>query len=426
MAKQDTETAVVFPGEERWELWRLNGERYELADTAEPDPETGEVTPFKSATHYAFPVASASAVPIWAGTDDPSLLGDLVAMQLEKQGIRDDAAAGTHLEYRRVGTGRSAPAEEGAEPVTRTLLLATSLSPNYPHLLPGDGGRAFDISPRFLPLPGNHLVIWRELGRLVMALTRGGELVYFQGLTSGDLDVATVAEIKCVLLGLEGQGISAEPAGIYLWTEDVPDDAGAMLQDELGLDAIVTLRPDPAVPKSASALLPEEVAQARIRKKRAAKIRAAALAGAAVYAVLVGLYFWDYAKVVKEERRLAKQVEEMRPVAEWIGPFRGKWDQQVTPLIDKSYFPAHLVHQVNADVPAEGLRLTSFQLDSGVITLIGESSDTNKARQFYAALTADKNLKHMTWTWLQRPAVDPRKQDGTATFRLQGERKAGI
>ena len=47
MAKSDSEVSICFPGESRWELWRLNSGRFVLADTAEL-AEDGTVEPFKS------------------------------------------------------------------------------------------------------------------------------------------------------------------------------------------------------------------------------------------------------------------------------------------------------------------------------------------------------------------------------------------
>ena len=117
------------------------------------------------------------------------MLGNLVEMQLEKSGLKPEPGSGRMLDYRTVQTVDSG---EGR----RHLILATVLNADYHHPLPNKGAEEFDVSARFLTLPGNHIVIWRELGRLVAALTRGGELVYFQGLNSSEFDSAAVQEIR--------------------------------------------------------------------------------------------------------------------------------------------------------------------------------------------------------------------------------------
>ena len=441
MAKNEGDTAICFPGEEHWELWRLKSGRFELADTMEP------LRPFKSASHYAFPVHSAFGVPIWAGTDDPDMLDDLVDMQLEKQGLKPEPGPGVVLDYRKtvsvemqaqspkldqsaaldfgkttsLDAAPAAEAEAETGPTTRNLILATVLNPNYEHPLPRSGSDQFDVSPRFLVLPGNHIVIWKELGRLVMALTRGGQLVYFQGLSSGDLDAATVHEVRCVLLGLQGQGVVAEPSGIHLWVEDVDDGAGAMLQEELGLDAIVTLRPDPVLPATDPVLVPTEVAVSRIEKRRAAKMRNIFLACAACYLALVGWYLFDYFKVLKEEERLAARAEELRPQAEWMRPFKNRW-LSVEPVIDKSLYPAQVVHHLAGILP-ERVNITSFTAENGQITILGESSNTTIGRLVLPNLQKEKGLSDYNWRWVTRPAVDSRRKDNTASFRIVGEYK---
>jgi hypothetical protein len=424
MAKVDNDTSICFPGEEAWELWRLQAGRFELADTipmGEASPEEG----FKSASHYAFPVHSVFAVPIWAGTDDPELLGNLVEMQLEKTGLKPDVGEGVMLDYRIVSAsdGRAPTLDSviGDAPAKRHLALATVLNPNFAHPLPKSGSKGFDVSPRFLMLPGNHIIIWKELGRLVMALTRGGQLVYFQGLTSADIDTDTVHEVKCVLLGLEGQGVVAEPTGIHLWLDEIADSAGALLQREIGLDAIVTPRPDPVLPTQLSNLLPPEIARQRAAQKHAAKIRNIGLALAACYVALLGWYFFDYFKTVNEERQLAASSRELSK-AEWMRPFRTQWDA-LDPVVNGERYPSELLHRCTAAVPVKDVRFTSFTIQGGDINIVGECRDPNAGRNFGTQLFKNSLLRDYDWVWLQRPTIDPRRKDGTASFRIQGAYK---
>lgn len=425
MAKNDGDVSICFPGEDRWELWRLKSGRFELADTATVD-DSGVSQPFKTASHYAFPVNSVFAVPIWSATDDPSVLGNVVEMQLEKSGLKPESGAGVAFDYKKVGasdaTAPAVPLGDGAAASKRHLILANVLNTNYEHPLPKTGSKEFDVSARFLVLPGNHIVIWKELGRLVLALTRGSELVYFQGLTGTEVDAATVQEIKCLLLGLEGQGIIARPSGIHLWLEHVDDAAGDLLQRELGLDAIVTPRPDPVFATKTSALLPEQVALQRIQAKRSAKIRNIAAVIALVYLAFVGWYLFDYFSVLKEEKEVASRASELAPEAEWIRPFQGRW-KNIEPVLDGSRYPSELLHRCTTSLPQKNVRFTGFTVAKGVITILGEASDTGAARKFAGDLFKSSLLTDYDWIWLQRPAADPRRKDGTAVFRIQGTYK---
>jgi Tfp pilus assembly protein PilN len=430
MAKQDSDT-LCFPGENGWELWAEQSGRMVCIETR-PLEEGNEAgcEPFRSASHYAFPVNSVFAVPIWTATDSPEMLGSLVEMQLEKSGLKPESGSGKMLDYRTVQKVDSG--EEGKGP--RNLVLATVLNADYDHPLPDKGAREFDVSPRFMNLPGNHIVIWRELGRLVAALTRGGEIVYFQGLNSNEFDSAAVQEIRCVLLGLEGAGpvsneersqdILSQISGIHVWLEDADKAVVEQLQQALDLDTIIALRPDPVFPSHCSGLLPGAVALQREQKKRALLIRNVILALAACYLAFLGMYFFKYFNVVQENKRLSQQVAELEEEYGWIAPFEKKW-REIEPVIAGETHPSELLHQCTLQLPEKDVRFTSFSVKGNTITIIGECRDPNAGRRFGAKLMSAAAMSDYKWEWLQRPTVNTRLKDGTATFRLQGGYKFG-
>jgi hypothetical protein len=431
MAKNDSDITICFPGEDGWELWSEQSGRLVLRETRslEEGNESG-CEPFQTASHYAFPVNSVFAVPIWTATDSPEMLGSLVEMQLEKSGLKPEPGSGTMLDYRTVQTVDSG--EEGKGP--RNLILATVLNAHYNHPLPDKGAREFDVSARFLNLPGNHIVIWRELGRLVAALTRGGELVYFQGLNSSEFDSAAVQEIRCVLLGLDGagpvsneemgQGILSQISGIHVWLEDADEPVVEELQQALDLDTIIALRPDPVLPSGYSGLLPGVVAIQREQKQRAQMIRNVILALAACYLVFLGVYFFGYFKLMEERDALSVQRTQLDEELGWIPPFEKQW-QEIEPVINGQTHPSELLHRCTLQLPAKDVRFTSFAVKGNTITIIGECRDPNAGRRFGAKLMGAAAMSDYKWEWLQRPTVNTRLKDGTATFRLQGGYKYG-
>ena len=423
MAKNDSDITLCFPGENGWELWSEQSGRLVLGETRPlEEGNEGGCEPFQSASHYAFPVNSVFAVPIWTATDSPEMLGNLVEMQLEKSGLKPEPGSGRMLDYRTVQTVDSG---EGR----RHLILATVLNADYHHPLPNKGAKEFDVSARFLNLPGNHIVIWRELGRLVAALTRGGELVYFQGLNSSEFDSAAVQEIRCVLLGLEGagpvsteemgQGILSQISGIHVWLEDADEPVVSELQQALDLDTIIALRPDPVLPSGYSGLLPGVVAIAREQKQRAQMIRNVILALAACYLVFLGVYFFSHFKVETERETLSAEVNGLDKELGWIAPFEKKWEE-IEPIINGQTHPSELLHRCTLQLPAKDVRFTSFAVKGNTITIIGECRDPNAGRRFGAKLMNASVMSDYKWEWLQRPTVNTRLKDGTATFRLQG------
>lgn len=431
MAKNDSDITICFPGEDGWELWSRESGKLVLIDTRPCEGgQADECEPFQSATYYAFPVNSVFAVPIWTATDSPEMLGSLVEMQLEKSGLKTESGSGVMLDYRKVFTVDAG--EEGA--AKRNLILATVLNADYKQPLPKAGAREFDVSARFFNLPGNHIVIWRELGRLVAALTRGGTPVYFQGLNSSEFDSAAVQEIRCVLLGLEGagpvsneemgEGILSQISGIHVWLEDADESVVAQLAKELDLDATIALRPDPVLPALTSALLPGEVAIQREQKQRARMIRNVILALAACYMVFLGVYFFNYFKVMEERDSLSKQHAQLNEEVGWIPPFQKKW-REIEPVINGQTHPSELLHRCTLQLPAKDVRFTNFAVKGNTITIIGECGDPNAGRRFGAKLMGAAAMSDYKWEWLQRPTVNTRLKDGTATFRLQGGYKYG-
>ena len=431
MAKKDSDITLCFPGEDGWELWSERSGSLVLSETRPlEEGNEGGCEPFQSASHYAFPVNSVFAVPIWTATAAPDMLGSLVEMQLERSGLKPESGSGRMLDYRTVQTVDSG--EEGKGP--RNLVLATVLNADYNHPLPNKGAREFDVSARFLNLPGNHIVIWRELGRIVGALTRGGELIYFQGFNSSEFDSAAVQEIRCVLLGLDGagpvsneeisEGILSQISGIHVWLEDADESVVAELQQALDLDTIIALRPDPVLPSGYSGLLPGVVAVQREAKKRAQLIRNVVFALAACYMVVLGVYFFNYFKVIQENEQLSDKVTQLDQELGWIAPFEKKW-KEIEPVINGQTHPSELLHLCTEQLPEKDVRFTSFAVKGNTITIIGECRDPNAGRRFGAKLMGAAAMRDYKWEWLQRPTVNTRLKDGTATFRLQGGYKYG-
>jgi len=442
MAKKSIDKTVCFPGEDGWELWKQTEDRfgqsqYDLVEKIEPD-ESGSYKPFNDATHYAFPINSVFAVPIWVRTDDSSVIKNLVEMQLEKMGLKPIAGTGQLLDYQTVCVLESEPSTESQEASgKRSLILATVLNPEYRHPLPRTGSKEFDVSARFLQIPSEHIVVWKELGRLVMAVDHEGELEYFEGLTSNKFDSAAVNEINCIMLGLDGagpvsgdfkSGIANELSGAHIWLDEFDQSAKDELEEVLGIKVTSGAKPDPFLPDSTSNLVPSEIVEQRAQQKKSQRIRYALLGTAVVYFLLVAVLLGTFFKEKFNADKLGKEIKSLEPQVQWIPEFREKW-RELSSALDSDSYPAELLHRATAAVPPQDVRFTSFKYDDRVefggklkriIVIDGQSKDAKAGRDFYALLTKNKNLDYK-WGWLKQPQVDPRKKDRTAIFQIRGE-----
>ena len=116
-------------------------------------------------------------------------------------------------------------------------------------------------------------------------------------------------------------------------------------------------------------------------------------------------------------------MEAIKASVDWIPDFENKWNA-LKPTLDSNVFPAQLLHLATNAMPPEDLRFTGFRVNNGVMTIEGQSKDTNAAYAFYKTLSEAQGLKeNYKWAWIKRPQVDPRKKDRTATFQIQSESK---
>ncbi|MEM9478506.1 MAG: hypothetical protein AAGA58_02465 [Verrucomicrobiota bacterium] len=427
MSQKNQEVSVAFPAGDGWDLWSRKSGSFELADSRELDKE-GNVEPFRSASHYAFPVVSVSAVPVWVSSDDPTILPGLITMHLEKLGLKpEDNSAGVLVDYK--VALRKPPAAEGQPP--RILVLVSVLSTNFSHTLPRQIPGFFEISPRFMILPGNHVVVWRELDRLVCAVTREDQLVYFQALASSELDAEAVREIQCLLFSLQGEGVVDEPRGMVLWTDKVAEGAEDLAKNLLGLKVVHEERPDPVMPAKSSKLVPNEVAIIRAQQKKARRIRNAALGLAALYIIGLAVFAGFYVKQMLEVRDLKDELAMIEPQVGWIANFKSEWDRHEA-AVDPGRYPMELFHQVTTLLPAKGVRFVGFShersydestnsLTRDQIIIDGEAMNVGEANKYVSKVrTSQGSLEDYEWDWLRRPAADPRKNN-VATFRFQGD-----
>ncbi|MDG2125590.1 MAG: hypothetical protein P8J87_17945, partial [Verrucomicrobiales bacterium] len=258
-------TTVCLPGEAHWELWRSEGEgAFSLAST-EP---AGDPDEFAEATVFGIPVARAFSVPVWVASEDPALVDSVLDIQLEAMGLKPENVEGEHLSQRIV-----------AREDKRTLLGVTVLPKGFAIELPKKHPERFFVSPELYVLPDNQVTVWKELGKLVLAVTRMDGVVYFQGLTARRLDTESAKEIACTVMQLQAQGTIEALEGVSIWLppEAIEPGAAEYLESPLGVGVQLADRPAPALPLVEPVLLPQQVAEGRRLGQQRKQIRRIAM-----------------------------------------------------------------------------------------------------------------------------------------------------
>ncbi len=324
---------LLLPGADGWEIWTgSNASGLSLHKSSE-HMRALDVTGFRSgAIQMAIPVRQISAVPFRAQTDDLALLGDLAAMQLEKNGTRPALDGGQLTDHFVFGT---APEE--------THLTAIVMNPPSEGQLPRRSPQAFDISPRCLPLPSGKVVVWRELGRWVFGIGKPGHALYFQVLSGERLDGRAGNEIRLALTQLQMQGLLPEmPEEAVIWTHGSVTDARPEEYEAFsrGVDLTVTSGPKPAPtwPSPPSRLLPADVRAERLAKKgkRNRNLLIAALFLA--YLGVAAYFYMDLQKAKDAAKQAKRDAGGISEEADFLLAHQSKWDE-LRPVVEDEFHP---------------------------------------------------------------------------------------
>ena len=395
---------LLFPGAEGWEVWRGSGELALLKASGERDALAVDGVPGGNLT-MAFPVRDVSAAPFVAATGDKEMFRDLADLHLERSGLRADQSAGSLSDCFTL----RADAEEA-------LLLPVVLSPPPEGGLPKKSPHAFDVSARCLPLPNKAVVLWREFGRWVFAVSDpSGEAVYFQALPGALFDKQLSREVALGTAQLSMQEVLREPlTECQVWTGE-----GEIAPSAESLEALGTLldlpvkalpKPMPRLPKQVSKLLPADIRAERVARQKARQTKLAVAAAVIAYLGVLGFMAYKYFDAEKRTEVAEKRAESTNPAAEEVATFTAKWDE-LQPIVENEYWPVEQYFQAYQAAPKAGLRIQRAEMHNEIqfqqggrailkrfITLSGESDKAEEAVQFGTNLGKSEYFSGFNWS----------------------------
>jgi hypothetical protein len=382
------ESVLVVPGASGWEIWTGTPASGFTLKSSTPSQFPNELTEIPGGDlTLLFPVKAITALPMRVASDDEALFADLAALHAERLGLRPDPMAGQLTDIFVIHK----------EPENSAILSVQLRSPGDADIPPRPP-KEFDLSARALPLAGDSLAVWKELGRWVFALSHKGNLAYCQAtsIDSHSPDDALAREIRLALIQLSLQGIEIQPSKIHVWTQD-PEVTGAILNRAFGSFTEVAPRPVPFLPQPVSKLLPADVRAAR---KIALKKRNLALgigAAAAVYLGAIGWLAFGYWKDTSRIKELHRQANAAAPDAAAFQLHQKKWDE-LSLAIDTKNSPVDILLRVARCIPPNsGLRLRTAEISAAEIKLIGEAQQPPPIQQFSLKLTQSNELTDFDW-----------------------------
>lgn len=393
------------PGADVWQLCAKNLEGYSAGKALE--------TPLLEAQVdiCVLPAEALTICPLWFRSGDDSLLESAIRLQLEKRNLLPESNEGQLISYRVV-----------CREEDRVLLLVMVLSIAKLSDLGIENIRAeqFTISLLSFECPSNAMLVWRELGRKVVAFTRDGNLAHFQALVSTDERSLTL-ELSCLAMRLESEGIIhpvKEAILVGLETND-GQQITALLEKSLGFRAKMVS--ELALKESVELLdlLPpqeearREQAYKRSRSKKLAWMMAAAYV--ALLLVLGGRLFLLQEAVDSSQTRqefLENKVADVRQSKEL-------W-QQIQGAVESDEYPLKILSLCVEAIPQVGVQLTEFGINSaGKVVLAGRADSVPLALAFKSKLTSQQNLSRYKWNF---PQPHTRKKGSGAEFKATGTR----
>ena len=397
------EKAVLMPGlteAEPWELWVLSGTTAECVQVcAEPGDNR-----LRRTTTLALPLGEVFCLPLWLNETDPRQFRGVIALQLEMRGLQPRGQAAV-FDWSVV-----------AKEESRTLVLVGILPASLPDEIQAETYPGFDLSARYLPLPEDAITVWREGDRLVLAITRGRELAYFQALAEDRLTARVRQDLVCTRQVLSLQEVLGPLRQVVVWADVTPEEAAA-LQEALTLPVVTGDRPPPRAPAARWDLVPARVSRAKESRQNRRWITLGLLALLGVYLLFVGWMLSRYLLVSAEVKALRQWQVEHASALDSVHATQAAW-KDLRPVVDEKSYPLEMLSHVQQALPADQLHLTLYEANDGNIMIKGEAKNIAAAFQFLDHLKNDRAFASYTWDMAQ-PHLLP---NDLAQFQVEGMR----
>jgi hypothetical protein len=390
---------LLLPGPDGWELWTgVPNSRLDLAQAFPVGP--GQFSGPAARHMLALPATSLWVLPAWL-KGQREHLDAMAQLHLERLSVRTPGHQGSlHVQCLQT---------DGDNNLTRIIALKDIATPlaSFKHL-PDN----CPISAQCYPLPANAIIIWRELGRLVVAFTVGTQLAYFSPLSAAVLDSNGIAELNNICLQLSFQRVISLIDAVVLWCDEGEIDK---LQRAMGLPVMRQDRPTPRLPSGAVELIPQDVIDARQSTQTSAKRRVMALAAGFVIAGIAAGSSVMLSIASRERDALREKVAEITPRAAKIESQKAAW-MEVASAVDPAHFPMELLLRCMEPKSVAEVALLSFECTPQHILIQGRTPEITPALKYTEEIKNSEALIAYNWE-STTPAINP---DNSASFELKG------
>ncbi|MEZ0300016.1 MAG: PilN domain-containing protein [Candidatus Methylacidiphilales bacterium] len=406
---------LIFPGREQWELWSFE-EAPQTAKSSAPakllllGSSVAQLLPGHArgaALHVAIPVIHTFVASIVLPEASKSEIVHAAALEAERLGLFEARSADDS-----VWDWRMAPHETVGDPLgNNRRVTIVALPRQIPEELVVAEASHFSPSFEYLYLGNDGLILWKELGRLIIGVIRRRQMVHAQPLTDGLITPAALNEIRCLHFQMEASGL-IEPQTSLSLAGEFSDENVSRLEQQLGLGVTRISSPVPRLPSKALELTPLEVVSAREgRRKNRFRFRVA-LSVVVIYVTALAVWLgWLY-QLDKQVEAGARELEMTSPHAMEAMAITRRW-YRLESVLDARRDPVTILKGIVESMPPEGLRMTMYLQKGNDILIEGECRSSLVAVDFSKKLKSLPQLKGVEWM----PEI-PQPQRNSTMYRF--------
>ena len=392
---------LLIPGDSSWELWS-SGAFGAMERTKTFEGTCPGAFAISAARHtLGLPAASVWVLPAWL-KGEREHLRDMAQLHLERLSVRTPGHEQSML-------AESIDETDGNH-LTRVVALKDVTTPLAELKLLPDECR---LSASCFALASNSIIIWRELGRLVVAITVGPHLAYFSPMSASSLDQSGLAELNNICLQLSFQKVLQSLSGIVLWIDDGDVER---IQKSTGLDVRRDTRPSPRLlPNPAAGLMPMDIIATRQAQQASARLRMMGLGAGVVIAAFVALFSALMSMATNERDALREKIAEITPRAAHVANHKAAW-MEAASAVDPTHYPMETLLRC-MEPQSPDLAMMSFECTEDRILIQAHTPNVEDALKYQQDIKNSESLSAYTWDSGQ---LKINEKDNSTTFELKG------
>jgi hypothetical protein len=263
-----------------------------------------------------------------------------------------------------------------------------------------------------LPIPGNGMATWTELGKSVFAVGKNGITVHY-GELRGDRNVDRAREIRRLMENLQSRKLVTPQSALHLWDQSGPDLFKEILPNRVyagnraaptNFQASIGMRPDH---------YRKNEVQKRHRTRKLFRKCAVGFAIATAALLVAGTYRMAYSQI-----RVQKEyIEKLQPETVRIDRIRSQW-AEMAPAVDRNASVLEVWRKIFTLPSSSHVRISRMKIGMDAIELVCETESGVKALRFIDEMSRSDSLSHFTWNY----TTPEEYADGTSRFELKGFR----